>query len=366
MSNQILQVRTFLILLIAVTFAFVWLLIPFAVAVFWAVVLAILFMPLQNRLINRMPDWPNLATCITMFLAIVIVLVPVSWVGQSVIGELVQLYSQVQSGNFTAGEAYERFVSAVPESMLPWLDRMGLGDVQSVKDSISKVASQAVRLVGNQAINFGQNTFIFVVQLCIMLYLQYFLLRDGMRIKSLIADALPLHSDHKKKFLNRFATVVRATIKGNVVVAICQGVLGGIIFWALDIASATLWGTVMAVLSLLPAVGAGLVWGPVAIYFLITGDMFKGTILGLYGILVIGLVDNALRPVLVGKDTRLPDYMVLLSTLGGLSVFGFSGFIAGPLIAVLFLVAWDLFMVMNEDQGEANEGRASSEGADPR
>lgn len=154
--------------------------------------------------------------------------------------------------------------------------------------------------------------------------------------------------------MSKFATVVRATIKGNVVVAICQGALGGLIFWALGIASATLWGTVMAVLSLLPAVGAGLVWGPVAVYFLATGDVVKGVILGAYGVLVIGLVDNVLRPVLVGKDTRLPDYMVLLSTLGGLTMFGISGFIAGPLIAVLFLVAWDLFRVMNEEAMNAD------------
>lgn len=353
LSSNILQIRTFLILLVAVSAAFVWLLIPFAGAIFWAVVLAILFIPMQRRLIGIMPGWPNVATLLTMLAAVVIVLMPVSFVAQSVIAELIHLYQQVQDGDFRAGDAYERLVHSVPPSMMPWFERFGLDDVDTIKTYISRFASQAVRLVGNQAINVGQNTFMFVVELCIMLYLQFFLLRDGMKLSGMISNALPLAMEHKARFMSKFATVVRATIKGNVVVAICQGALGGLIFWALGIGSATLWGTVMAVLSLLPAVGAGLVWGPVAIYFLATGDITKGIILGAYGVLVIGLVDNVLRPVLVGKDTRLPDYMVLLSTLGGLTMFGISGFIAGPLIAVLFLVAWDLFRVMNQEVSEA-------------
>ena len=347
MPSTVLQMRTFLILLVTVSAAFLWLLMPFAGAVFWAVVLAILFIPLQRRLIHVMPQWPNLAALLTVLAAIVIVLMPVGFVGQSVVSELVHLYRQVQEGNFRAGDVYENILAAIPPSLMPWLDRFGLEDVESVKAYISQFASEAVKLVGNQALNLGQNTFMFVVELAIMLYLQFFLLRDGARLSLLISDAVPLAGEHKTRFISKFATVVRATIKGNLVVAICQGALGGLIFWILGIGSATLWGTVMAVLSLLPAVGAGLVWGPVAIYFLATGDIAKGSILGLYGVLVIGLVDNVLRPILVGKDTRLPDYLVLLSTLGGLSLFGLSGFIAGPLVAVLFLVAWDMFRVMN-------------------
>lgn len=350
MSTTVLQMRTFLLLLAAVSAAFVWLLIPFAGAVFWAVVLAILFIPLQRRLIKAMPSWPNLAALLTMLAAVVIVLMPVGFVAQSVVAELVTLYQQVQDGNFRAGDAFEKLMGAVPPSLMPWLDRFGLDDIDKLKEYISRFATQAVRLVGNQALSAGQNTFMFVIELGIMLYLQFFLLRDGAKLSGLVSDALPLTPDHKHQFMSRFAMVVRATIKGNVVVAVCQGILGGLIFWALDIASATLWGTVMAVLSLLPAVGAGLVWGPVAIFFLATGDLGKGIILGLYGVLVIGLVDNVLRPILVGKDTRLPDYLVLLSTLGGLALFGVSGFIAGPLIAVLFLVAWDLFRTMNAQQ----------------
>jgi predicted PurR-regulated permease PerM len=205
-----------------------------------------------------------------------------------------------------------------------------------------------VRVVGNQAINVGQNTFLFVLSLSIMLYLLFFLLRDGASLSSLVRRGLPLTTNQKEQFLDKLATVVRATIKGNVAVAAVQGALGGLIFWILDIPSAILWGTLMAILSLLPAVGASLVWAPVAIYFLATGAVGDAIILTLFGVLVIGLVDNVLRPILVGKDTRLPDYLVLISTLGGLTLFGLSGFVAGPLIAALFMVAWDLFINMRE------------------
>jgi len=126
-------------------------------------------------------------------------------------------------------------------------------------------------------------------------------------------------------------------------VAALQGALGGMIFAFLGIQGAVLWGTVMAFLSLLPAIGAALIWGPVAIYFLLTGAIWKGTVLSLFGIFVIGLVDNILRPILVGADTQIPDYMVLISTLGGMVLFGVTGFVIGPVIAALFIAAWDLF-----------------------
>lgn len=116
------------------------------------------------------------------------------------------------------------------------------------------------------------------------------------------------------------------------------------IFWVLDIPSALVWAVLMAFLSLLPAVGAGIVWGPVAVYFLLTGATWQGVVLIAFGVLVIGLVDNLLRPILVGKDTRMPDYLVLVSTLGGLAVFGLNGFVIGPLIAALFVSSWAIFV----------------------
>jgi predicted PurR-regulated permease PerM len=188
-----------------------------------------------------------------------------------------------------------------------------------------------------------------------MLYLLYFLLRDGKALAADAAKALPFKPQHTRRLLDQFATVVRATVKGNVVVALVQGALGWLAFWVLGINGALLWGALMALLSLLPAVGAALVWGPVALYLLSVGSIGSGLGLAAWGVLVIGLVDNVLRPVLVGKQTRLPDYLVLISTLGGLAVFGLNGFVIGPVIAAIFIVAWDLLAEARREQGVSDQ-----------
>jgi predicted PurR-regulated permease PerM len=142
--------------------------------------------------------------------------------------------------------------------------------------------------------------------------------------------------------------VIRATIKGNVAVAAAQGIIGGLTFSLMGLQGSLLWGALMAFLSLLPAVGAALIWGPVAIYFLAVGAIGKSLGLIFVGVFVIGLVDNILRPLLVGKDTQMPDYVVLMSTIGGIALFGINGFVIGPVIAALFMAAWDLFASSNE------------------
>lgn len=176
-----------------------------------------------------------------------------------------------------------------------------------------------------------------------MLYLLFFLLRDGRELSERIGNAVPLRAEQERALVDRFTVAVRAIVKGSIVVALVQGVLGGLIFWLLDMRAPVLWGAVMAVLSLLPFVGAGLVWAPVAIYLLATGSVLQGLVLLAYGVLVIGLVDNLLRPILIGQDTKIPDYIVLVSTLGGIAIFGANGIVIGPVIAAMFLAVWSVF-----------------------
>ena len=175
------------------------------------------------------------------------------------------------------------------------------------------------------------------------------LLRDGDELLRRIKEAVPLRADQKRALFDKFTVVIRATVKGNIVVAIVQGVLGGLIFWFLGIHAPLLWAVLMTFLSLVPAVGAGLVWLPVAIFFLITGAALYGLVLIAYGVLVISVVDNILRPILVGKDTKLPDYVVLISTLGGISIFGINGFVLGPVIAAMFMAVWHIFAAKTEN-----------------
>ncbi|HEY1228955.1 MAG TPA: AI-2E family transporter, partial [Ramlibacter sp.] len=189
---------------------------------------------------------------------------------------------------------------------------------------------------------FGQNTLNFVVSFFIMLYVLFFVLRDGNALSAQVERSIPLHREQAHDLLTTFAAVVRATVKGNVVVALNQGALGGIAFWRLDVPGAVLWGAFMALLSLLPAIGAAIVWGPVALYKLFTGDIVGGLGLAIWGTLVIGLVDNVVRPILVGRETSLPDYVILVATVGGIGLFGLNGFVIGPVIAAMFIACWQL------------------------
>jgi predicted PurR-regulated permease PerM len=175
-----------------------------------------------------------------------------------------------------------------------------------------------------------------------MLYLTFFLLRDGSGLAHQIEDAVPLRPDLRRALLDKFTTVIRATVKGSLIVALIQGLIGGIVLWALGVHGAALWGAAMAFMSLLPAIGTGLVWAPIAIYLLASGAIWQGSVLIFCGMFVIGMVDNVLRPILVGRDVKMPDYVVLISTLGGLDIFGINGFVIGPVIAALFMAIWTI------------------------
>jgi predicted PurR-regulated permease PerM len=332
----------FLLLLVVVTLAFGWILTPYYGAILWAVVLAVIFAPLNRRLQGRMGARPNLAAATTVLIVIAMVLLPLALIAASLLQEASGLYAKFQSGEYNFATYSQRVFDALPAWATGLLDRFSLTDLSKVRESVAAGLVKGGQAVAPQALSIGMNTFDFVIALGIMLYLLFFLLRDGRALAERIKQAVPLRADQKSALFSRFVVVVRATVKGGIVVAIAQGALGGLAFWFIGIHAALLWAALMAFLSLLPAIGAGLVWLPVAIYLLAIGAVWQGTGLILYGVLVIGLVDNLLRPFLIGKDTKLPDYVVLISTLGGIQVFGLNGFVIGPLIAAMFMVTWEI------------------------
>jgi len=356
-QSSSLHYRTFLLLLVVVSIAFGWLLWPFYGAVFWGAILAILFAPLQRRLVARIGGRRNLAALITLLLVLFLVILPLVVISGSLVNEGANLYQSIKSGQLNFGAYFQQAMEALPPSVHDLLARFDLADIPSLQEKLSAGAMQASQFLATQALSIGQDTFQFVISFGIMLYLLFFLLRDGPQLGLRIKRAMPLSHAHKQHLFRKFTTVVRATVKGNIAVAASQGLLGGIIFSILGIQGALLWGVIMGFLSLLPAVGAGLIWAPVAIYFLLTGATVKGVVLIAFGVLVIGMVDNVLRPILVGKDTKMPDYVVLISTLGGMALFGLNGFVIGPLIAALFMASWDLFSPPDEEVIEPVEPR---------
>lgn len=337
------QNKAFLLLLALVTVAFGAILWQFHGAVFWGVILAILFAPLHRKLLQRMPGRPNLAALCTLALCLIVVILPMTAITVSLVQEASVVYERIRSGQLNFGLYLQQIIAALPAWAAGLLERLNLTTVGELQQKFSSVAVQASQFAATQALSIGQNTLEFLVSFGIMLYLLFFLLRDGASLAWRIGQATPLDEGHKRQLVTKFTTVIRATVKGNIVVAASQGALGGFIFWVLGIQGPVLWGVSMAFLSLLPAVGAGLIWVPVAIYFLATGAVWQGVVLTAFGVGVIGLVDNVLRPILVGKDTKMPDYVVLISTLGGMALFGLTGFVIGPVIAALFIASWDLF-----------------------
>jgi predicted PurR-regulated permease PerM len=334
--------RTFLWLLLAVSVVFAWILWPLAGALLWAIIVAILFAPVQRRLVQSMRQRRNLAALTTLAVIVVIVILPVTLITASLLEEASGVFRKIQSGDLNLGLYFQRIFEAAPAWATRLLDRFGLTDLAAVQERLSGTLVRASQFLAARAVDIGQNTFDFIVSLFVMLYLLFFLLRDGDGIVARIRDAMPLRGEMQRDLAAKFTTVVRATIKGGVVVALVQGALGGLIFGMLGIHAAVLWGVLMTFLSLLPAVGAGLVWVPVAIWLLATGAVWQGIVLIAFGVLVIGLVDNLARPILVGKDTRLPDYLILISTVGGLAIFGINGFVIGPLIAAMFVAVWGI------------------------
>jgi predicted PurR-regulated permease PerM len=342
-SSPILGNRAFLLLVALVSVAFLYVLAPYSGAIFWGAIIALIFRPLYLWLLPRLRARKTWAALATVTLIVLLVVLPVAIIAALVIQEVMATYQSVQSGDFNLASYFQQVYIVLPEWARGLLDKGGLSNFALLQEKITAALGRGSQLIATQVLNFGQSTFDFVVSFFVMLYLLFFLIRDGAALSARIMRAVPLEQDIKAELLVKFLAVARATVKGNVAVAMLQGALGGIIFWLLGVHSPVLWGTLMAFLSLLPALGAALVWIPVAIYFLVTGAIAKAVILTLAGVLVIGLVDNLLRPVLVGKDTQMPDYLVLVSTLGGMALFGLNGFVIGPVVAAMFIAVWELF-----------------------
>jgi predicted PurR-regulated permease PerM len=222
------------------------------------------------------------------------------------------------------------------------LKRTGIADFDHLQRQVTAALIKGSQFIATQVFGIGLDTFAYVASLGVTLYLAFFLLRDGDQLARIARLALPVPLQFKRELVDKFMAVVRATVKGSLLIAGIQGMLGGLAFWLLDVKGAMLWAVVMAFLSLLPMVGAALVWVPVAAFFLMTGAVWQCVFLVAYGMLIIGLADNLLRPILVGKDAGMPDYVVMITTLGGMAVFGINGFIIGPTIAAMFIAVWHL------------------------
>jgi predicted PurR-regulated permease PerM len=342
----------FLTLLIIVTVVFALIIEPYFIAVLWGIIVTIMFQPVYREILSLMPRWRNAAAGMTLLLIVAMVILPALLLTLALVDEAAAFYARIQSGEINFARLFEDLRAGLPHWSEAWLERFGLDNFDAAQDRVREGVANSFQFIAAQAVTIGQGAFSLFVALGVMLYLTFFLLRDGDQLVDSIIRRTPLRAGPRRELLHQFVLVIRATVKGSIIVAIVQGLVGGLIFWLLGVEGALLWGVMMGFFSLLPAVGTGLVWVPISIYLFMTGAIGEALILVFCGLFVIGMVDNILRPLLVGRDTRLPDYLVLITTLGGLQIFGFSGLVIGPVVGALFIAVWNIVAGMrNTDDG---------------
>jgi len=343
----------FFLLLFLITIAFFGLIGSFALGVFWAAVLAIVFDPLNKKVLARFPNRPALSSGLTLFGILLIVIIPLGLIGLALVVEALDISEKIQSEKWTPQEQIGLLKETV---FFEKLEKYGL-DVDNIQRKITEWAGNSSQMIAQKILGFGQGLLGVLMQFTITLYVLFFFFMDGKKLVDQLIYVLPIGDHKERQLIKRFQSVARATVKGSILIALIQGVLGGILFALLGVEGAVIWGALMIIASLLP-VGAALVWGPIAAVLALQGSYTEAIILVIVGALFIGLIDNLLRPRLVGNDTKMPDWLILLSTLGGLSWFGLSGFVLGPIIAAMFITCWQM---MGAEFGEKSPETVSKE-----
>ena len=328
--------NAYYLLLTLITILFVSLIFNFAAPILWSIVVSIIFYPLYEKLL-LMTNKKSLSSMLSLILILLLVIMPSIAVLGLIGNELINFINSSENYSF------EQYFQMIPNEsainqLIAW-SGLSINDLIEKADdfliSASRMLYQSVSTISANVINFFVSLFIFV-------YLTFFFLRDGEKILQHCMDAFPMKNEDESYLLDQFQKTTRATIKGTVMVALAQGFLGYLTLLLIGINGALIWGAVMALLSIVPAIGTVLVWLPIALVLFLNGEIMDASLLIFSGVFIIGMIDNLLRPILIGKETKMPDYLILLTTIGGISIFGITGFIVGPIIASLFISIWSL------------------------
>ncbi|OPY90358.1 MAG: putative inner membrane protein [Syntrophaceae bacterium PtaU1.Bin231] len=328
----------FLALLIGVTLLFLLLLKSFFFPIFWAAVIAAIFRPLCRRL-ETVLRGKSAAAAVTLALVVILIFIPAAIVGTVLVAESVQLYDAISSGGAQLRNGMQSLQDFLER--LPFYERIQIPS-GSWSERFAEVYKGIAGFFLDQLRSLTQNTLLFLVQFAVMLYTLFFFLRDGDRFLSMVMRLIPLGDVREKALYQRFAATARATIKVTLIIGGIQGILGSIIFFAVGIKGALVWGVIMIFTSIVPAVGCSIVWAPAGLLLIFSGALWKGIAVLVYGVAVISMADNLLRPLLLGKDVQMHPLLIFLSTLGGISLFGMSGFVLGPIITALLITVWEM------------------------
>jgi len=355
---------SFLLILAAVTFMAVVIVWPFATTLLWSALAAIMFQPLYRWSLIKCRGRRNPAALLALSIIMLAVILPALWIGTLVLGQALELVNQIRANPIDLAAWADSVYSSLPVAAQEMADESGWTDVSTVQTRVQEILGESAGLIANQALSIGGGALGLLLSFSIGLYVTYFLLRDGTRIGETLLHSAPVDREIADRLAERFLGIVRAVIKGSGVVGLVQGTLGGITMAIAGVPSALLLGVLMAILALIPAVGTALVWAPVGVVLLISGEIWQGVFVLASGFIVISSADNVLRPILVGRDTGIPDWIILVTTLGGLSIAGFTGIVIGPLVAGLFLASWSILQEQRAEDEDAAEKYRTKVGAD--
>jgi predicted PurR-regulated permease PerM len=339
--------KTFLLLLtLGISIMFFMMIRPFLVTVLLAGIFTAMIQPAHARIVRLVRGNNLLASIITILVVVILIAGPLTTFLAIVVGQAVDVSQSV-------GPWIERQLSQ-PDELGGLIDRIPYADrIRPYQDQIVSKLGELAGTIGSFVVSrvaaATRLTATFVLNLFVMLYAMFFFLTTGKKLLQRILYYMPLSPNEENQMAEKFVSVTRATLKGTMVIGVIQGALCGIAYWATGINSAVFWGTITAVLSVIPGIGGALVWVPAAVYLVATGHPGLAVALTVWCALIVGSVDNVLRPRLVGRDTKMSDLLILLSTLGGIFLFGAVGFIIGPIIAALFVTVWEIY-------GEAFKG----------
>jgi len=330
-----------LVMTVIYVIAFLALISGFTVPLLLAAVFSGIVYPLYSRLQKVLGGRNTLASLTTLLISLIVIVVPLMFLLGLVAEQAIQVTEEVKPWIQQQLSESPQDESKLP-SWIPFAEKLEPYQ-EEINAKVAEIAGKTGVYLADSLVKLTQGTVVFFLDLFVMLYAMFFFLIKGPSLMETIMGYMPLSQTDKQKMVQVALSVSRATVKGTLVIGIIQGTLGGLGFAVAGIDAAVFWGAVMAVLSVLPGIGATLVWAPAVVYLLMSGQTVTGLGLLVWCAGVVGTVDNFLRPMLVGRDTEMPDLLILLSTLGGLVLFGASGLVLGPMLAALFMTVLAIY-----------------------
>lgn len=329
----------FYILLAVTGVIFLMMVKPFFFPIFWAAIIAALFYPVHRWIIQKI-RLLNLSAAISLLVVLVVIILPLTFLSYLLIKQSADLYNSLDNNRAQIVTSISHLTEWIKYN--PYTAKLNINESFWI-EKFSDISQTIAGFVFNSAKSITQNSLVFIALFIIMLYALFFFIRDGEKLLKSLMHVCPLGDKYEKLLYQKFTSTARAALKGTVIVGGIQGTLGALLFWYCGIQGALIWGLLMTALSIIPPFSSALIWLPAGIIMMLTGKLWTGLIIIAFGALLISTIDNILRPLIVGKDTEMHPLLVLFSTLGGILVFGISGFIIGPILTALFLAFWEMY-----------------------